>query len=110
MDFEVKVGMHQASVLSPFLFAVVVDIMTEFARECTELPYADDLVHNTYSIMLFFYSQTHYYISLLFNQLTVLAKYKNSIFIKSPENLLSYVKHNLVQNRLSVSLHANKNM
>ena len=25
--------MHQGSVLSPFLFAVVVDVVTEFARE-----------------------------------------------------------------------------
>ena len=31
-EFEVKVGMHQGSVLSSFLFAVVVDIVTEFAR------------------------------------------------------------------------------
>ena len=39
-------GMHQGSVLSPFLFAVVVDVVTEFAREGAlyELLYADDLV------------------------------------------------------------------
>ena len=45
-EFEVIVGMHQGSVLSPFLFAVVVDIVTEFAREgaLSELLYADDLV------------------------------------------------------------------
>ena len=30
-EFEVNVGMHQGSVLSPF-FAVVVDVVTEFAR------------------------------------------------------------------------------
>ena len=43
--FEVKVGVHEGSVLSPFLFAVVVDV-TEFAREgaLSELLYADDLV------------------------------------------------------------------
>ena len=46
--FEVKVGMHQGSVLSPFRFAVVVDVVTEFAREgaLSELLYAGDLVLN----------------------------------------------------------------
>ena len=45
-EFEVKVGIHQGSVLSPFLFAVAVDVVTEFAREgaLSELLYADDLV------------------------------------------------------------------
>ena len=44
-EFEVKMGMHQGSVLSPFLFAVVVDVVTEFAREgvLSELLYANDL-------------------------------------------------------------------
>ena len=32
-EFDVKVGMHQGYVLSPILFAVVVDVVTEFARE-----------------------------------------------------------------------------
>ena len=32
-ELEVKVEMHQGSVLPPFLFAVVVDVVTEFARE-----------------------------------------------------------------------------
>ena len=45
-EFETKVGMHQGSVLSPFIFAVVVDVVTEFARDgvLSELLYADDLV------------------------------------------------------------------
>ena len=39
-------GMHQGSVLSPFIFAVVVDVVTEFDREgaISELLFADDLV------------------------------------------------------------------
>ena len=39
-------GLYQGSVLSPFLFALVVDIFTEFAKEgvLSELLYADDLV------------------------------------------------------------------
>ena len=46
VEFEVNVGMHQGSVLSPFLFTLVVDVVTEFAREgaLSELLYADDLV------------------------------------------------------------------
>ena len=45
-EFEVKVGMYQGSVLSSFLFALLVDVVTEFAREgaLSELLYADDLV------------------------------------------------------------------
>ena len=35
-EFEVKVGMHQVSVLSHFLFVVVVDVVAEFARGCAE--------------------------------------------------------------------------
>ena len=43
-DIEVKVGMHQGSALSPFLFTVVLDVVTEFAREgaLSELLFADD--------------------------------------------------------------------
>ena len=39
-------GMYQGSLLSPFLFAIVVDVVTEFAREgvLSELLYANDLV------------------------------------------------------------------
>ena len=42
--FEVKVGVHQGSVLSP-LFEIVVDVVTENARSgvVNELLYADDL-------------------------------------------------------------------
>ena len=49
---EVKVGMHQGSVLSPFLFALVLDVVTEFARGCalSELLYADDFVLMSYTI------------------------------------------------------------
>ena len=45
-EFEVKVGMHQGSVLSSFLFAVVVDVVAEFAREgvLSVLLYDDGLV------------------------------------------------------------------
>ena len=45
-EFEVKVRMHQGSVLSAFLFALVVDVVTEFAGvgALSELLYADDLV------------------------------------------------------------------
>ena len=45
-SFEVKVGLHQGSVLSPLLFVIVMDIISRGLRE--ELPwellYADDLV------------------------------------------------------------------
>ena len=51
-EFEVKVGMHQGSVLSPFLFAMVVDVVTEFARgTLSELLYDDDLVLISETIM-----------------------------------------------------------
>ena len=45
-EFMVKVWIHQGSVLSPFLFALVVDVVTEFLREGVigEFLYADDLV------------------------------------------------------------------
>ena len=45
-ELEVNVGMHQGSVLSPFLFAVVVDVVAEFSRwsAISELLYADDLI------------------------------------------------------------------
>ena len=43
-ECEVKVGMHQGSLPSPFHFAVVVDV-TEFARGAlSELQHGDDLV------------------------------------------------------------------
>ena len=51
-EFEVNVGMHQGSVLSPFLFAVVVDVVTVFARDgaLSELLHADDLVQRSETI------------------------------------------------------------
>ena len=44
--FCIKVGVHQESVLSPLLFAIVVNVITENAREglMYEILYADDLV------------------------------------------------------------------
>ena len=44
-EFEVKAGMHQGSVLSPFIFTVVVDV-SELAGDSvfSELLYAVDLV------------------------------------------------------------------
>ena len=45
-SFEVKVGLHQGSVLSPLLFAAVMDVVSSGARNGlpSELLYADDLV------------------------------------------------------------------
>ena len=45
-EFEVNVGLLQGSVLSPFPFALMDDVVTEFDREgaLCELLYADDLV------------------------------------------------------------------
>ena len=46
-EFEVKVGVHQGSVVSPLLFAIVMDVITENAGRgvVNELLCADDLVH-----------------------------------------------------------------
>ena len=45
-EFGVRVGVHQGSVLSPLIFAIVVDVVTEHSREglLNETLYADDLV------------------------------------------------------------------
>ena len=45
-SFEVKVGLHQGSVLRPLLFAAVMDVVSSEARSGlpSELLYADDLV------------------------------------------------------------------
>ena len=45
-EFEVKVCMHHGSVLSPFPFTLVVDVVIEFAREdvLCELLHNDDLI------------------------------------------------------------------
>ena len=45
-SFKVKVGLHQGSVLSPLLFAAVMDVVSSEARSDlpSELLYADDLV------------------------------------------------------------------
>ena len=43
--FAVRVGIHQGSVLSSFIFAVVIDVVTEeVANEERALMYADNLV------------------------------------------------------------------
>ena len=44
-EFAVRASIHQGSVLSPFIFAVVMDVVREeVANEESALMYADDLV------------------------------------------------------------------
>ena len=44
-EFEVKVRVHQESVLSPLVFAIVVDVVTESVKNdlMSEMLYVDDL-------------------------------------------------------------------
>ena len=46
-EFQVKVGVHQGYVLSPLLFAILVNAISKNERrhEVNELLHADDLVH-----------------------------------------------------------------
>ena len=45
-DFEVRVGLHQGSALSPFLFAIIVDVLTKDVRKEApwDMMFADDVV------------------------------------------------------------------
>ena len=45
-EFEVKVGVHQGSMLSPLVFAILVNVVTKNVRNAlmSEMLYADDLV------------------------------------------------------------------
>ena len=45
-EFEVKVSVHQRSVLSPLVFAILFDVVTESVRSglISEMLYADELV------------------------------------------------------------------
>ena len=45
-DFDVKIGLHQRSVLSPLLFAVVIDVVSSKERSDlpSELLYSEDVV------------------------------------------------------------------
>ena len=51
-EFLAQVGVHQGSVLSPLLFAIAVDLISENAKEelMNEILYADDLVLMSESI------------------------------------------------------------
>ncbi|XP_047487973.1 uncharacterized protein LOC125038499 [Penaeus chinensis] len=47
-SFQVKVGLHQGSALSPFLFAIVIDCLTEAVQKIApwDLMFADDVALN----------------------------------------------------------------
>ena len=42
--FEVKVGLHQGSAISPLLFIIIMDVLAEEARPPWAMLFADDLV------------------------------------------------------------------
>ena len=51
-EFKIKMGIHQGSVWSPFLFTVWVDNVTELAREgaLSELLYGNDFIQMSETI------------------------------------------------------------
>ena len=46
-NFEVSVGLHQGSALAPFLFVLIIDVLSEVVKneDLWELLYVDDYCH-----------------------------------------------------------------